>query len=113
MKPHTPITNAQETMNFLSCYALVGGDWLSDIFELQVIYNFDQDYNLKDFKTSTYLWVEWLKGTLEYKWICLVSWSRPVIMMKAPPRLKKANGYCNYKSIWALAWLILVVTLIG
>lgn len=54
-----------------------------------------------------------MKGTLEYKWICLVSWSRPVIMMKAPPRLKKANGYCNYKSIWALAWLILVVTLTG
>lgn len=47
MKPHTPITNAQETMNFLSCYALVGEDWLSDIFELRVIYNFDQDYNLK------------------------------------------------------------------
>ena len=40
------------------------------------------------------------------------------ILWKASPRLKETEEYpeaylCNRKSLWALAWLTLVVTLAG
>ena len=92
--------------DLLCCYALVGGSWLSDTWEMWVCYKFWSRLQPQDFKTSrprfqcTSGW-NGLKAPWRNQWICPVSWSRPVIMRKTPPRLKETDGCFKTRSLCA------------